>query len=228
MKQFLFDTIFGTAVVFLFLCFLLFVLPFLVGNRDTHLLPEGNSRATIEEVRENSRPGDLLGVSSLSLHNQVVRIFTRSTWSHVAMIVMNESGEKYVVEIHYKGFIQTPLHEWLLKKKHRKVVWCQISSGANVNDKLGSSLKKKILLNSNYYSWLTGRFSLPKDKINNTELKDEQYCSEFIAYLLQKMNVIDLDKPASFYSPGELINSNFKLKFPHWQFYYPGRLISFT
>ena len=82
---------------------------------------------SLEEVRGQFKTGDLLGISYVTIHGKLVKIFTGSMWTHLGMVVIN-NNKKYVIEIaRYNsvihGVIIKPLDDWLDWNEGRTMAW---------------------------------------------------------------------------------------------------------
>lgn len=212
-----------TTIIFLILIFVFLFLPWLFVRLKSKKL----ATISLAQLLKEAKIGDLLATSNNDFNTQMLSIFTQSIWSHVVIIFV-DSDRKYVVEVDKKGFRQSFLEEWI--KFHQengdKIIWVKramdenILNGSNENVLEGKEMCKhlnefigeKNKLNGNYLSWLAGRCL--NSPVNITKGKNSVYCSEFVATMLQKMNIITSTKHASLYTPGELVDGKFKLKFP--------------
>lgn len=205
-------TDFIVRVVFLFfvLGFVLIFVPFLfLYFQDKHLRTRGET-ASVDLMTTKAQLGDVLGISNCQLQTQVLSVLTQSIWTHVAMVFVDpHSGLKYVVEIGNKGFRQSPLDQWIeFHQQKSKIIWrprkLSTTPSAAVCDQLNEFVGKK--LNRNYVQWLTGHlFGRKVGELGNHHGK-KLFCSEFVATLLQKMNILPTTKHPALYTPGELID----------------------
>lgn len=84
---------------------------------------------------QQAQTGDILAVSYRTFPGQLIRVFTRSVWSHVALVI--RQGDKlYAVEMYRYEQQQhqpktdtlsdvhiVPIQEWLQYNKHRPMAW---------------------------------------------------------------------------------------------------------
>lgn len=86
-------------------------------------------------IRENIQSGDLVFCSGYSRFSKLIKWFTGSTFSHVAMVYRIESIDKVLIfESSRKGGVHfTPL-SYYVKKYNGRVMWAKVSTKATKED----------------------------------------------------------------------------------------------
>ena len=155
---------------------------------------------TVNELKEKIGTGDLLLVKYRSKHGVLVKSFTESSWSHVALVY-----NKSVVEISgynddYYGLCVIPIDKWLSLNKKRLCGYKKYRGKPIDEEKLNYLLEKYngVELDAFLINWLKAMF---KVEWSPQEKKEDYFCSEFTALLLQELSVIPKQWTPTSYSP---------------------------
>jgi len=168
--------------------------------------------------------GDLLFIRYVSKWSKVICIGSLVDISHTAFIYKKD-GEIFIIEMSnytnydepdvekLKGLCIVPLKKWLILNDGRICGYRKCKTTLNCDLKINSLLEKykNINLDMNLLNWMSVIFNTP----NRFITKNDYYCSEFIALLLQKLDILDTFYDPSFYSPAKLskIKGYFKIKY---------------
>lgn len=151
-------------------------------------------------IRENIQSGDLVFCSGYSRFSKLIKWFTGSTFSHVAMVYRIEAIDKVLIfESSRKGGVHlTPL-SYYVKKYDGRVMWAKVSARAEPED-LHHAFKYGFeLLNKPYdKSELWHIFKRIVFRWGKRVRNAEYVCSELVQSCYRKAGV-------SFYSRNEII-----------------------
>jgi hypothetical protein len=213
MSNFFKDVVMAALVLFVILLIFVSVAPaLLVRDEDlSHL-----ATIDMQQLVTRAKSGDLLATSSKLFHcahGHLVRGFTRSRWSHVAIVIGGN-----VLEIVSSGFRETPLQQWLTMRyrDNKVVVWSQLHGATDAYGTIGFNRTTK--LSTDYTDWFTKRhfgFSIRKQRACGGGGGGEMLCSEFVHKTLQHMGIASAGRKSEEFDPGEIINAKFDLLGPH-------------
>jgi len=155
-------------------------------------------KVSAREAYKQMKSGDLVVVSYNSLRGKLVKVFTGSAWVHSGL-VLEEKGEKYVVEVAYYnedkyGVLMTPIKEWFDFNENRVLGW-RVYCGKyfpieHALKVVHRDMTRDIEPDMNAVSWLRTMYK-SKHNDKNYDSRDEYFCSEYIMHLLQSINVIE-------------------------------------
>lgn len=198
-------TVFITVFILVFLTFLfvLFQLYFVPNDDDFR-------SSKYSKIKSKLRTGDLLIVSYPSYRGKLVKIFTGSSWTHCGM-VMKKRGKYYVIEIarytrDERGLILKPLDDWI-EWNSDYIISLRKYNGEK---KFPKKKLQNLLKESEYYEEDLSVVSWLKTTIRRRyypEDKDYYYCSEFLAYTMQKIGIMKRIVIPSSFKPWELLYS---------------------
>jgi hypothetical protein len=185
----------------LFISFILIVLLLLlcrVGtSKEIHTNPSYET--------SNLKSGDLVFVSYKNLLGKASKLWNGSKWTHVGMIYKEPITEKlYVIEMaEYnnpnieKGAIKVSYDVWLKLNKDSEITYKPISKVVDSRKVLSlfQKYKHKQLHRLDYNPKNYKRILFPEK-----ELPNKITCIEFVALLLQELDVLSKQKHSSFYS----------------------------
>lgn len=153
----------------------------------------------------NLKSGDLVFVSYKNLLGKVSKVWNGSKWTHVGMIYKEPITEKlYVLEMaEYnnpnieKGAIKVSYDVWVKLNKDSEITYKPISKIVDSRKVLSlfQKYKHKQLHRLDYNPKNYRRILFPEK-----ELPNKITCVEFIALLLQELDVLSKQKHSSFYS----------------------------
>ena len=75
------------------------------------------------QLRANARTGDLLALKGRGIASYLVRIFTATSWSHVAVLLWVDEG-LWVCEMAWSGYRMRPASQWV-PEQSADVWWCR-------------------------------------------------------------------------------------------------------
>jgi hypothetical protein len=189
----------------LFVCFFLIILLLLlfrVGTSKEILSLQSNNPKDLKS-------GDLVFVSYKNLLGKVSKLWNGSKWTHVGMIYKEPITEKiYVLEMaeynnpnFEKGSLKISYDIWLKLNQDYEIDYKPISKLVDSRRVLSlfEKYKHKKLHRLDYNPKNYKRILFPEK-----ELPDRITCVEFIALLLQELDVLPKQKHISFYSITEL------------------------
>jgi hypothetical protein len=189
----------------LFICFILVILILLLFRIGT----SKEIYAPVLYDTSNLKSGDLVFVSYKNLLGKVSKLWNGSKWTHVGMIYKEPITEKlYVLEMaEYnnpnieKGAIKVSYDTWLKLNKDYEITHKPISKLVDSRKvfSLFQKYKHKQLHRLDYNLKNYRRILFPEK-----ELPNKITCVEFIALLLQELEVLSKQKHISFYSIAEL------------------------
>jgi len=174
-----------------------------------------------DKIHKHLKTGDLIGISYPSLRGKLVKVFTGSSWAHVGMIIEMKGKGPCVLEMgRYsrckRGVLIHPIEEWLEFNDEKLITWRPYHGSLAPSDrlKLEQFLEKHKHKREDMFivSWLK---SMVKMSYTPNKVKNEYYCSEFIAHLLQEIGIIRKDCDPSGYCPQELLSGNLPLLGQH-------------
>lgn len=189
----------------LFICFILILLLLLFFRVGT------TKEISITKSYHTSelKSGDLVFVSYKNLLGKVSKLWNGSKWTHVGMIYKEPITEKlYVLEMaEYnnpnieKGAIKVSYDTWLKLNKDCEITHKPISKLVDSRKvfSLFQKYKHKQLHRLDYNPKNYRRILFPEK-----ELPNKITCVEFVAVLLQDLEVLSSQKHPSFYSITEL------------------------
>lgn len=181
-----------------FILIVLLLLCFRVGtSKEIHI---ADSYET-----SNLKSGDLVFVSYKNLLGKVSKVWNGSKWTHVGMIYKEPITEKlYVLEMaEYnnpnieKGAIKVSYDVWLKLNKDSEITYKPISKVVDSRKVLSlfQKYKHKKLHRLDYNPKNYKRILFPEK-----ELPNKITCVEFIALLLQDLDLLSKQKHISFYT----------------------------
>lgn len=199
------DIIIGIIISFIILLLILIVsCGFLLRPPDYPI-----DQHSYQQIKPLFNTGDLLVVSYNSIHANLIRIFTRSIWSHISMIYIDPNDQKtYIIECtqynsKIKDIIKIPIEEWLSLNCDCHIAWIKLCGpplNPNVINNLVDNLKlRDIKFERVIAKWLKAVISSPYRPLADD--KKFFYCSEFITYLYQELGIIRKELSPSSYSP---------------------------
>ena len=166
----------------------------------------------------NLETGDVLLVSYNSLHATLVKVFAGSYWSHSAF-VYRKHNRTYVIEManytnskeqiptkeEHKGLIMIPFEYWIIYNKKRYIGHLRCKSRKPSETKIQQWFDKMKTIvkgtNMDVLYWMNTLLS----RKYKYEDKEEYFCTELVAKLLQDMNIIAKDYLPCCYSPNTLV-----------------------
>ena len=163
-----------------------------------------NNDSNIQDI-SNLKSGDLVFVSYKNILGKAAKLWSGSKWTHLGMIYKEPISEKlYVLEMaEYnnpnleKGALKIPHDAWLELNKGNEIMYKQIPKVVDSRKVFSSFLKfkeKKL----HRFGWNPSKYKhllFPE-----RELPEKITCVEFIALLLQELDVLSKDNHPSFYS----------------------------
>jgi len=168
-----------------------------------------NNRLSYDNIKPRLKTGDLLVVSYNSPHGYLIKMFTKSIWSHIGMIYIDTENNLNIIECSYynkdvKNVLKVPLDFWLQYNCSCNIAWLQLN---------GPSIDKNILvnvfrsINDGYLdriviNWIP---SVMHTKYYPRK-KKSFFCSELIAYMYQEFNIIKKELLPCNYSPKSFIS----------------------
>lgn len=189
----------------LIICFFLIILVLLlfrVGTSKEILSLQSNNLKDLKS-------GDLVFVSYKNLLGKVSKLWNGSKWTHVGMIYKEPITEKlYVLEMaeynnpnFEKGALKISYDIWLKLNQDCEIDYKPISKLVDSRHVLSlfEKYKHKKLHRLDYNPKNYKRILFPEK-----ELPDRITCVEFIALLLQELDVLSKQKHISFYSITDL------------------------
>lgn len=160
------------------------------------------------------RTGDLIGIAYDSMRGNLVKLFTGSAWTHLALILIFRD-EPYIVEVaHYglnsTGLIISPWSEFEKWNYGRIVAHRPYTGKTFPKKRLLNFLQSQtgIKMDMNVVSWLKSVIRRSYSRCD----KQYYYCSEFIAHTLQELNILQKKVLASSYQPWEFIYGKLDLE----------------
>lgn len=146
------------------------------------------------------KTGDILNCTGNKLLSKIIKLFTKSKFSHTAMFV-EVWGEKFIMDAQKDGIQLRPFKNWTEKYNYKYEVR---RSPFNINEKefskramskLGTQYDVKSLVVGQPIEIFTGRWVID----NERDFTKKMYCSEFVAWCYgisdyYKMSPEDLHK----------------------------------
>lgn len=175
-------------------------------------------RAAILECIDGAQTGDLICVSYHSKRGRLVRVFTGSVWIHIGFVVRTVHGDPYVLEVaryspDNQGLMAKPLEWWLDYNSDNLMAWRRYAGRGITSSKLLGVLRRNRHTDVNLHvvDWLQTMYK--SDYKGGTQ--DSYYCSEFVAYLLQELGIIERVYQPSGYKPWELLYGELPFRSGH-------------
>lgn len=165
---------------------------------------------TLNSIREELSTGDLIFVNYNSKYGKLIRTCIGSIWSHVA-VVLAQNGTSYIVEVfNYsgdgpEGLCVTPLQEWIGLNIGRVCGYKKYTGDAISSTQLADILKdyNGVKVDMDLLNWISCFRHIPNKQLRSS-VKSHYFCSEFIALLLQRLQVLPKTLDPSTYSPHTL------------------------
>lgn len=166
-------------------------------------------RVSVSDVLSQVKTGDLILLSGTSRGERLIRAVTRSPYSHVAMVVV-ENGTPYLWESDVgqrvkDGVRVIELREKLSLYKGEKIgLWLKFKdetkrpSRESIVALLNKYLDMKIPKCMEYYLFSSSPSSY---FYKESKEEDAMYCSELVAQTLQDLEVLDKNHVAGWYAP---------------------------
>ncbi len=185
----------------LFISFILVILILLLCRVGTS--KEINMTESYET--QNLKSGDLVFVSYKNLLGKVSKLWNGSKWTHVGMLYKEPITEKiYVLEM--ADYNNPNFEKGALKISHD--IWLKLNQGCEISykpiSKVVDSRKVLSLFQKNKHKKLHRLDYNPKNYkrilFPEKELPDKITCVEFIALLLQDLDLLSKQKHISFYT----------------------------
>jgi hypothetical protein len=165
--------------------------------------------------------GDLIAVAYGSKRAKLVKVFTGSMWAHAAVIIHVRGNDAHVVEAaRYSetksGILATPLKKWLHHNRNYIVAYRPYRGCGFEMDSLKNFMETHESAKIDMFvgNWLKSMYKLRHDGSRGP--KEKYYCSEFVAHLLQELNVIKRKYLPAGYKPWELLYDDLPLKTGHY------------
>lgn len=178
-----------------------------------------------KNLEQEFRTGDIIIFSGHGTVSDVIKLFTRSKWSHVGMAIRNGTDNLYVLEattlsdvkdvvdnVAKKGVQLVPLHDRL--NTYDGDISIKHLHGAVLGNNDSSALKAFMLeiedrpYEKNIVDLAKAVLErkTPKDSIFHDMLHDEGdlsslFCSELIAEAYQRLNILNNTEPSDYYLP---------------------------
>lgn len=169
------------------------------------------------EVIPEISTGDLIAIGSNRWIGHLSKIIIGSKWSHIGLIISDRDGNPLVAEAGYdftkKGIYLMPLKEWLQLYQKKRFLWSKHQGPPICRKKLlrlhqsQSSKGFDIFVKNWFRSQLSSKY-VPQEH-------NSFFCSEYIAFLLQQINVIKREKIPGYYTPRALIEGSFPVHSGH-------------
>lgn len=211
----MFDDINWKTVILIVVILILITACFVVYRISFKKGPRINS--DLSQIKTEMKTGDVLVIAYDSIYASLVKVFNGSYWSHGSFI-LREKDRIYVIEIarytygedkcRYKGLIKIPLSEWLYYNKGRYVGYCKYKddkrrpSTKRVLDLVQKYGKVKVNLDTIYWMNTLVSHSYSDEKYERYyKDKKKYFCTEFLANLLQELDMISKDYLPCNYSP---------------------------
>ncbi len=186
------------------------ILSFLVAVQFLSPHPTADRKSKFRSLKPKPQTGDLLFLSGASFSEKAIKTWIGCPFSHVAMVVRDDDGTKYLMEAdvgqgYREGPRMIPLSEKLHRWKGNRVGFIR----RLVND--GQRPSKESLL-----AILHPLLSVPMDMSMLTwatadlfphRIGEGMFCSELVALLMQGTGLLGTDKPPWWYSPSFLLDA---------------------
>ena len=187
-------------VIFLLFLFVLYVI-YMITQETIKTYPN------LKTNKNEMRTGDLLFVKYDTIYANLIKVFTGTNWVHCAM-VYKRYNEIYIVEVtsyshDTNGLMVRTLNDWLNLNRYKTIAYCEYRGDITPNEKqIDKYLErcKGINWNRNVFYWLNTQ--IPRSY--SYEMKDNYFCTEFIAKFLQDFNMIDKHYLPCSYGPTDL------------------------
>lgn len=163
----------------------------------------------VDEVEEyipgDLKTGDILLVSYSHFNGYLIRVWTRSLWTHPALVLV-ENGITYVLEASMygweNGMLKLPFDVWV--RYNKKHVLGSIRINKEIDSKKVSKYFNKLLdkdLDLFGPSWIRFLQNKPYEEII---MRKKIICVEAIVHILQRMNVIKKKISFSSFFPSDI------------------------
>lgn len=180
---------------------------------------------TMDDVLQRARTFDLVAVSYRALSCTLVKMFTKSHWSHVGLVYRTSATEIAVIEalrLHETKtnslkteILVTPWSTWLKRNApfpmlyvpQRHTVHGSVRKTETLVTEVVKCQKQNVRVNMSLFDW-TKTLKYTKRTVQTDEsdsLKTEFFCTEFIAHLLQVTGTVPGYKHCANYTPVELL-----------------------
>jgi len=202
---------------------LVILIPFLFIFYRLYLTPHLTPNCNFENIGPKLETGDLLFVRYSGKYGKLIRIVTGADWSHTAL-VYRKGDDVFLIEVadytrydepdveELSGLCVIPLNKWLQLNSSRICGYrrCQQTRPSSSDIQRALQQYDSVTLDMDLYNWSATLFPT-KNKACD---KNNYYCSEFIALLLQKFGMLPDDINPGYYSPVRLttINGYSKIK----------------
>ena len=171
---------------------------------------------------EDLKTGDILFVEYNNSLGNLMRVWSGSKWTHIAMIFKDKNGDKYVMEtanyprplykdlyIKHKGVLFLTLNNWIKYNQRRNIAVLKLNTPEDfdrsvfLNEFEKVHDKKLDTFNIKWFRLLYKKSYTSKDAI----LKENITCYELIVYLLQESGVSKKNYTPDSYFPTDLIKN---------------------
>lgn len=193
------------TIVFFTVVISLLVIGIVIWYRLQSTLPPKITNE-IDNVLPKLKTGDLLFVNYRSKHGRIIRIATKTFWSHIGMVIVIDD-DTYVIEVadyseEYEGLCLIPIADWLDINSSRYCGYSPIDKSIPA-DSIQVILEeyKGTTLDMDLFNWA----QTLGWKENRYVTKKSYFCSEFIALLMQKLGLLSCEKDPACYSPERLM-----------------------
>ncbi len=198
-----------TCLVVFIPLLLLFLFSFYRLYLTPHLIPN----CKFETIKPELQTGDLIFIRYRSKYGKLIRVVTGADWSHIAF-VYRQGDKVFLVEVadytsydepdveDLHGLCIIPLKKWLQLNDARICGYRKYQQARPLNSDVQRLLQRNqdITLDMDLYNWSTTLFRSKNSRI----CKNNYFCSEFIASMLQELGMLSDDINPGYYSPARL------------------------
>lgn len=198
-------------------CLVIFIpllLLFVISYYRIYLTPKLIPTCEINNIKLET--GDLIFIRYESKHGKIIKVVTDSDWSHTAF-VYRKNGNVYLIEVadytNYDepdvkdlcGLCIIPIDKWLQLNDGR-ICGYRKCQQPPTNKAVEDLLQQyhHITLDMDLYNWSAILFHTKNKKVP----KNNYFCSEFIAFLMQRLGLLDDTINPGYYSPGRLAKAD--------------------
>jgi hypothetical protein len=165
----------------------------------------------------------LLLTDTGTLFTRMIKLYTKKPYNHSSigfdhqLLEVYSFGRKRPKNPFIGGFIKENTQTGLFKQAKCAIYSCTITE--DQFQKMNDFIREIEEQNHNYRYNLLGLFAIALNK--NIQRKRAFFCSQFVATVLQKSEIIDFRKPISLVTPNDLHES------PLFQLVYQGNLVNY-